>query len=121
MVEVKKDQDQAAFREGIFVRALGWPLNSNPYSADSADGRLWAEGWGLIDSRRDNAARYVTHPPIKPAAEFIRRAPTSPTQRQAGTQKTASPRLFFLVYLAFAVAFGGFFLLMLLSIGRLTR
>jgi hypothetical protein len=37
------------------------------------------------------------------------------------TRKAASPPQSFLVYLAFAVAFGGFFLMIFLSIEGLTR
>jgi hypothetical protein len=120
MLEVEKDQDQTAFREGLFVRALGRSRSSNPYPPGSIDERLWAEGWRLIDTRRTDLARYASPPHIGTVSEFIPKAPTTRTQRRL-TRKTASPPQSFLVYLAFAIAFGGFLLMMLLSIERLTR
>jgi hypothetical protein len=45
MTEV--DQDQDAYREGLFARALGRACDSNPYPARSKDGVLWIHGWWL--------------------------------------------------------------------------
>jgi hypothetical protein len=120
MLEIEKDQDQAAFRQGLFVRALGRPLGDNPYAPGSLDGRLWAEGWRLIDTRRPGLTRYDSPPLRAPASEFIPRAPTK-LFHQRMTRKAGSPPQSFLVYLAFAVAFGGFFLMIFLSIEGLTR
>jgi hypothetical protein len=47
------DNDQGAFREGLFVRALGRPCNSNPYQPSSDEAVLWDMGWRLIDAGRD--------------------------------------------------------------------
>jgi hypothetical protein len=56
MAEVKKEQTQDAFREGLFVRALGRPCSANPYSPNSSEGLLWAKGWRLVDENGENAA-----------------------------------------------------------------
>jgi hypothetical protein len=45
MTEV--DQDQNAYREGLFARALGRACNSNPYPEHSKDAVLWIHGWWL--------------------------------------------------------------------------
>jgi hypothetical protein len=120
MLEVEKDYDQTAFREGLFVRALGRSIRRNPYEPGSTDERLWAEGWRLIDTRRDGLARYVSLPLGGLDSEFVPKAPTTPTQRRM-KRKEASPPQSFLVYLAFAIALGGFSLLMLASIESLSR
>jgi hypothetical protein len=120
MLEVEKDQDQTAFREGLFVRALGRSGSSNPYAPGSRDGCLWAEGWRLIDMRRAYPARYVSSPLAAPIAETTPKAPTAPIQMRVN-RKAASPPQSFLIYLAFAIAFGGFLLMMLGSIECLSR
>jgi hypothetical protein len=120
MLEVEKDQDQTAFREGLFVRALGRPLGGNPYAPGSTDERLWAEGWRLIDTRRTGLARYVSPPLGATASEFLPTSPRSLSQEPM-TRKAATPPQSFLVYLTFAVALGGFLLMMLASIERLSR
>jgi ribosome modulation factor len=50
MVEIKKDQD--IYREGIFARALGRSLESNPYSAEAKERAIWDMGWRMIDEDR---------------------------------------------------------------------
>jgi hypothetical protein len=120
MLEVEKDEDQTAFREGLFVRALGRPLKCNPYAPGSTDARLWAEGWQLIDTPRTGIARYVLPPPIVPPSAFISTAPTMLSREQMA-RKYTSPMGSFSVYLAFAVALGGFLVMMLASIERLSR
>ena len=55
MAEVEKDQVQDAFREGLFVRALGRPCSANPYAPNSNEHALWEKGWRLVDERRENA------------------------------------------------------------------
>lgn len=51
MVEIKKDQD--IYREGIFARALGRSLDSNPYSAEAKESAIWDMGWRMIDEDRE--------------------------------------------------------------------
>jgi hypothetical protein len=48
----KVDLDNTAFREGLFVRALGRPCSSNPYPPNSEESVLWESGWRLIDAKR---------------------------------------------------------------------
>jgi hypothetical protein len=62
MTQVEKEQTRSAYREGIFVRALGRSLDSNPYPSKSEDGLLWEEGWRVIDGRRPNAKRFGEEP-----------------------------------------------------------
>jgi hypothetical protein len=119
MAQVEKDQDQAAYREGLFVRALGRPLDSNPYPPKSEDGLLWEDGWRLIDRRRDRITRFDAAAPAKAVLELRLEPPADPAQGQ-GPPKPASPRRFYLVYLAFCVAFGGLFIMMLMNSARLT-
>jgi hypothetical protein len=45
MTEV--DQDQDAYREGLFARALGRACDSNPYPEHSKEAVLWIHGWWL--------------------------------------------------------------------------
>lgn len=52
----KIDTDQEAYREGLFVRALGRPCSSNPYPPNSKENVLWEKGWRLIDTHSDGAA-----------------------------------------------------------------
>jgi hypothetical protein len=49
MAEVEKKQTQDAFREGLFVRALGRACSSNPYPPDSDEHALWEKGWRSVD------------------------------------------------------------------------
>jgi hypothetical protein len=118
MLEVEKDEDHTAFREGLFVRALGRPLKSNPYAPGSTDERLWAEGWRLIDTPRNNIAQYVSPPTIVPPAAFIPTGPTMLSQERL-TRIDAPPLGSFSIYLAVAFVLGGFLLMMLASIERL--
>jgi hypothetical protein len=88
MVEVKEDPGQALFREGLFVRALGRPLSSNPYPPQSVEGRLWAEGWRMIDTRRDSAARYLSSTALKSVARRSAiGAPAARAREPTGRQK----------------------------------
>jgi hypothetical protein len=47
------DDDQGAFREGLFVRALGCPCNTSPYPLNSEEAVLWEMGWRLINVGRE--------------------------------------------------------------------
>lgn len=49
MAEVEKKQTQDAFREGLFVRALGRTCSSNPYPPNSDESALWEKGWRSVD------------------------------------------------------------------------
>jgi hypothetical protein len=118
MAEVKKDQDQIAYNEGVFVRALGRPLGSNPYPPHSIDARLWTEGWRLVDGHRDNTTRYDRPPPTKPVPEVAKGTPIIPPQKQGSMRPS---RRIFILYFALILSFGGFFLLTLFGIGRLIR
>jgi hypothetical protein len=55
MAEVEEEQTQDAFREGLFVRALGRPCSANPYPQNSSQGLLWEKGWRLVDEDGENA------------------------------------------------------------------
>ena len=46
MYEVVQNQD--AYREGLFARALGRSCCGNPYPEHSREGSLWIHGWWLI-------------------------------------------------------------------------
>lgn len=115
MPQLEADQDQAAYREGVFARALGRSVKCNPYRPTSGDGLLWEQGWRLIDARRDIPATYARRSPGKPAA-FASGAETASPARRTNSR----PHLFFLVHIAFVVAFAAFFFLMLTGVGRLT-
>jgi len=49
MAQLEQVQVDGAFREGIFVRALGRPINGNPYPKRSPESAKWEAGWRLID------------------------------------------------------------------------
>jgi hypothetical protein len=115
MSQLEADQDQAAYREGVFARALGRSADCNPYHPASGDGQLWRQGWRLIDARRDIPTPFALRSAHAPAAES-----SSETANAERRTKARRPRLFFLVHLAFVIAFGAFFLLMLSGVGRLT-
>jgi hypothetical protein len=69
MTEV--DTDQGAYREGLFVRALGRPCSSNPYPPNSGEGVLWEKGWRLIDACRESVpSTDAALPPVRPVPEF---------------------------------------------------
>jgi hypothetical protein len=70
MAEVEKGQTQEAFREGLFVRALGRPCSANPYPQNSAEGFLWEKGWRLIDALGENAPTADAISPGKLVPEF---------------------------------------------------
>jgi hypothetical protein len=119
MAKVLIDQDQTAFREGNFARALGRSLNSNPHSPMSEAAFRWDEGWRLIDKPIHRGSRLSALSRIKPMAE-PRLAPSgNDLQGRVGREKLS--RQFYLVYLGFCVAFGAFLLLMLMHIARLNR
>ena len=98
MAELEQVQDEVAFREGVFVRALGRPLSKNPYPKRSVEGALWEAGWRLIDKRQ--------------------KAPAPPSH--AITVPAADPRargeiiFFFAIYMASLAALGGLLLWCLL-------
>jgi hypothetical protein len=62
------DQNQEAYREGLFARALGRSCGGNPYPEHSRDALLWIHGWWLIPDGSETA----------PAEEFERESPRSP-------------------------------------------
>jgi hypothetical protein len=45
-----QDQHCDAFREGLFVRALGRASGNNPYPPNSKESVLWERGWRSIDA-----------------------------------------------------------------------
>jgi hypothetical protein len=55
MAEIEKERAQDAFREGLFVRALGRPCSANPYPPNSNEGLLWEKGWRSVDEDGENA------------------------------------------------------------------
>jgi hypothetical protein len=120
MIEVEKDEDQAAFREGLFVRAIGRPLENNPYATGSTDQRLWTEGWRLIDTPRTDFLRYASPPRVRLAQKFMSKESTKLSQERISRKDARTP-LFFPLYFALAIALGGFLLMMLTSIERLSR
>lgn len=73
MREIEKDQD--AYREGLFVRALGRTRSSNPYSQDTLQSVLWEKGWTLIDTPTENIRENIPMwdavlQPVGPRPEF---------------------------------------------------
>jgi hypothetical protein len=86
MPEVGKDKTRDAFREGLFVRALGRPCSSNPYPPNSNERSLWESGWRLVDERDGNAppadamSRFKVVPEFTPGVALTkaRRAPLKP-------------------------------------------
>jgi hypothetical protein len=61
MAEIEKEQTQDAFREGLFVRALGWACSTNPHPPNSDEHILWEKGWWLIDTHRESLHRQTPH------------------------------------------------------------
>jgi hypothetical protein len=117
MNNVDKVQDQHAYREGLFVRALGRPLSGNPYPAKSPDGLAWEEGWRLIDRPR------ISKAPDGVAAN--RSVPRFPDVAAAHSghgrlkpSKEGQTLLFFAIQFAICVAVGGLLIAMLLSASR---
>ena len=49
---LERQRLQEAYREGIFIRALGRPC-CNPYPPDTIENNLWEKGWRLIDATRE--------------------------------------------------------------------
>jgi hypothetical protein len=117
MSQLEADQDQAAYREGVFARALGRSADCNPYHPASGDGQLWRQGWLLIEARRDIPTPFAHRSANAPASQTSSETASATAE---GRTKARRPRLFFLVHLAFVIAFGAFFLLMLSGVGRLT-
>ena len=98
MAQLEQVQDDVAFREGIFVRALGRPLSKSPYPKHSAEGARWEAGWRLIDKRKTTPAP-PSDPLIAPSAD-----PRSPGEMI----------LFFAIYMGSLAALGGLLLWCLL-------
>jgi hypothetical protein len=91
MTEV--DTVQGAYREGLFVRALGRPCSSNPYPPNSEEGILWERGWRLIDANRQNVASTVTAVPLgNPVPEFTPGAAAASSRKEQPPIVGASPR-----------------------------
>ena len=110
MTEVDKDQVQDAYREGLFVRALGRACSGNPYPPNSEEGLLWEKGWRLIDSRR---------PTIKSVPEFTPGAASA----NSGQDRLKLPIADLsepvrLVEVVLALAFLGLLIGMLISMSR---
>ena len=84
MAEVEKDQTQDAFREGLFVRALGRPSSTNPYPPHSDERALWEKGWRSVDERGQNVPPADARSRLRLVPEFtpgaaratVRRAPS---------------------------------------------
>jgi hypothetical protein len=70
MPEVEEQQTQDAFREGLFVRALGRPCSANPYPQNPGEGFLWEKGWRLVDEDGENARPTDAISRIKLVPEF---------------------------------------------------
>jgi hypothetical protein len=70
MAEVEKAQTQEAFREGLFVRALGRPCSANPYPLNSNEHALWEKGWRLVNEDGENAPPRDATSRIKLVPEF---------------------------------------------------
>jgi hypothetical protein len=86
MAEVKKEQTQEAFRQGLFVRALGRPCNSNPYPPNSDESALWEKGWRSVD---ENAPPTEAGRRIKLVPEFTPGArPVTPRRVQLNPPKS---------------------------------
>jgi hypothetical protein len=119
MAKVLIDQDQTAYREGNFARALGRSLESNPHAPMSEAALRWDEGWRLIDKPIHRGSRLSALSRLKPMVES-RPAPSGKELHGRVVLEKPS-RQFYLVYLGFCVAFGAFLLIMLMHIARLDR
>jgi hypothetical protein len=82
MAEVEKEQTQDAFRDGLFVRALGRPRSANPYPQSSSEGLLWEKGWRLIDADGENAPPTDATSRIKLVPEFTPRVAPTEARRE---------------------------------------
>ena len=70
-VLIEADRDQAAFREGLFVRALGRPCNNNPYPSKSKEAARWEMGWRFVDGRQESVRpTNFTLSPARPVSVF---------------------------------------------------
>lgn len=49
------DQNQDAYREGLFARALGRSCDGNPYPGHTREAVLWIHGWWLIQDAEEMA------------------------------------------------------------------
>jgi hypothetical protein len=98
MTQLEQVQDDVAFREGVFIRALGRPLSKNPYPKRSAEGARWEAGWRLID-KRETAPAPPSDAPIAPSAD-----PRPPGEMI----------LFFVIYVVSLAVLGGLLLWCLL-------
>jgi hypothetical protein len=93
MTQIDQDQDDIAFRDGVFARALGRPLSKSPHAKGSAEGARWEAGWRLIDARAPAIDR-------QPGASF------DPHRRPlAGSRRELV--LFFAIYLGSLSLLGG--------------
>jgi hypothetical protein len=109
MAQINRVQEQDAYCEGNFVRALGRPRSCNPYLPRTKEAILWDDGWRLIDTRGDILPRSIPSSSV-----------TTVFQKRPHAKAGASARPF-LLYLALCAALGGFFLLMFLSTMRLNQ
>lgn len=119
VTQIDKEQDRSAFREGIFVRALGRSLEGNPYPVNSKDGLLWEEGWRFVDAPKAPDARKSESGRLEPVVEVLPKVSTNAVPKQERQARSSSGWLFVPLYLAFFAAFGGFLILMLMNIARL--
>jgi hypothetical protein len=109
MAQINRVQEQDAYSEGNFVRALGRPRSCNPYLPMTSEAILWDDGWRLIDTLGDSLPRASPSSPV-----------TTVSQKRPHAKEAASAQPF-LLYLALCVALGGFFLLMFFSTMRLDQ
>jgi hypothetical protein len=84
MAEIEKERAQDTFREGLFVRALGWPCSANPYPPNSNEGLFWEKGWRSVDEVGEGALPTDTTSRIKLVPAFTPGvAPTKARQKPA--------------------------------------
>jgi hypothetical protein len=120
MAEVDKDQDQCAYREGLFVRALGRARSSNPYRPNSEEGVLWEKGWRLIDTRReDDPPPDTAFRPIKSVPEFTPGVASANARHdQLGPPTAAWSSLVRIVHVILTLALVGLLLGMVIAMSR---
>jgi hypothetical protein len=108
-----------AFGQGVVVRALGRPRSCNPYLPQSADNTLWDEGWGLIDHRRIRSSR--SDSARTTMSEWLTRPAQSLPQDPIRVEISRALQSFFTLYVAVALALGGFLYLIFAGIARLNQ
>jgi hypothetical protein len=103
-----QDQHCDAFREGLFVRALGRASSNNPYPPNSKESVLWQRGWRSIDAPglSDQAT-----PAIKSFPNFRPDAPLP---------VSTAPHLIRCIEVIFAVAFVVLGLAILIALSKAT-